>query len=114
MSHGYVLDTNVLSELMRDKPAMAVLDWFAQNAHEAMHVSAVTQAEIFTGIALLPAGKRRTALAKAADQMFEQDFAAHCLAFDAAAAKNYALIVAKRTRPVHPSQQKTRKVQPLR
>ena len=39
-----------------------------------MHTSAVTQAEILTGIALLPAGKRRTALAIAADHMFEQDF----------------------------------------
>jgi predicted nucleic acid-binding protein len=102
MSNGYVLDTNVLSELMRDKPAVAVLDWFAQNTHEVMHVSAVTQAEILTGIALLPAGKRRNALALAADQMFEQDFAAHCLAFDAAAAKNYALLVAKRTRQGQP------------
>ena len=109
-----MLDTNVLSELMRDQPAVAVLDWFAQKTHEVMHVSTVTQAEIFTCIALLPVGKRRTALAVATDQMFEQDFAGHCLAFDAAAAKNYALIVAKRTRPVHPSQQKTRKVQPLR
>jgi len=102
MSSGYLLDTNVLSELMRERPAVAVLDWFAQKTHEVMHVSAVTQAEILTGIALLPTGKRRTALAIAADQMFEQDFAGHCLAFDAVAAKNYALIVAKRTRHGQP------------
>ena len=63
-----------------------------------MSVSAVTQAEILTGIALLPAGKRRAALAIAAEQMFEQDFAGRCLAFDAVAARNYALIVADRTR----------------
>jgi predicted nucleic acid-binding protein len=98
MSNGFLLDTNLLSELMRVKPDATVLDWFSQNTHEAMHTSAVTQAEILTGVALLPAGKRRTALAMAADQMFEQDFAGHYLAFDAAAAKNYALIVAKRTR----------------
>lgn len=97
-----MLDTNVLSELMREKPAVAVLDWFAQNTRSVMHVSAVTQAEILTGIALLPAGKRRTALALAAEQMFEQDFADHCLAFDAAAAKNYALIVSARTRHGQP------------
>lgn len=98
MSNGFLLDTNLLSELMRDKPAATVLNWFSQNTDEAMHTSAVTPAEILTGIALLPAGKRRTALAIVADQMFEQDFAGHCLAFDAAAAKNYALIVANRTR----------------
>ena len=96
MSNGFLLDTNVLSELMREKPAVTVLNWFAQNSGSVMHTSTVTQAEILTGIALLPAGKRRTALALAAEQLFEQDFANHCHAFDAAAAKNYALIVSER------------------
>lgn len=102
MSNGFLLDTNVLSELMREHPAAAVLDWFAQNTHATMHTSTVTLAEIFTGIALLPTGKRRTALAVAAEQMFEQDFAGHCLGFDAAAAKNYAVIVAARSRQGQP------------
>lgn len=102
MSSGFLLDTNVLSELMREKPAAAVLDWFAQNIQAAMYTSTITQAEILTGIALLPAGKRRTALAVAAEQMFEQDFAGRCLEFDAAAAKNYAVIVAVRTRQGQP------------
>ena len=97
MSSGFLLDTNVLSELMREHPAAAVLDWFAQNLHAAMYTSTVTQAEILTGIALLPKGKRRTALAVVAEQMFEQDFAGRCHPFEAAAAKNYALIVAVRT-----------------
>ena len=102
MSNGFMLDTNVLSELMRSQPAAAVLDWFAQNAHSTMHTSVVTQAEILTGIALLPAGQRRTTLATAAEQMFEQDFAANCLNFDAAAAKHYAVLVAARTRQGQP------------
>ena len=102
MSKGFVLDTNVLSELMREKPAPAVLDWFARNTDAVMHTSAITQAEILTGVALLPAGKRRTALAIAAEQMFEQDFADRCLAFDAAAAKNYTVIVSERTRRGQP------------
>ena len=102
MSNGFLLDTNVLSELMREHPAAAVLDWFAQNTHATMHTSTVTLAEIFTGIALLPTGKRRTALAVAAEQMFEQDFAGHCLGFDTAAAKNYAVIVAARSRQGQP------------
>ena len=98
MSNGFLLDTNVLSELMRDPPASGVLAWFAQNKRSIMSVSAVTQAEILTGIALLPIGKRRVALAMAAEQMFEQDFAGQCLAFDSAAAKHCALIVAARAR----------------
>ncbi len=75
-----------------------VQDWFAKNTPSTLRTSTVTQAEILTGIALLPSGKRRTALALAAEAMFEQDFAESCLVFDAAAAKNYALIVAERTR----------------
>lgn len=67
------------------RPDADVLNWFAQNTRAAMHISSITQAEILTGIALLPAGKRRTALAAAAEQMFEQDFAGQCLVFDAAA-----------------------------
>ena len=102
MSSGFLLDTNVLSELMRERPAAAVVDWFAKNTHAAMYVSTVTQAEILTGVALLPTGKRRTALAVAAEQMFEQDFAGHCLGFDAEAAKNYAVIVATRSRQGQP------------
>ena len=98
MSDGFLLDTNVLSELMREPPAAAVLDWFSQKTQAAMHTSSVTQAEILTGIALLPTGKRRTALAEAAEQMFDQDFSGQCLVFDAAAAKNYAVLVAARTR----------------
>jgi predicted nucleic acid-binding protein len=102
MISGFLLDTNVLSELMREHPAEAVLDWFAQNTQAAMHTSTITQAEILTGIALLPNGKRRTALAVVAEQMFEQDFAGHCHAFDSVAAKNYALVVAARTRQGQP------------
>ena len=66
MSNGFLLDTHVLSELMRSQPAPTVIDWFDLNAQSAMHTSAVTQAEILTGIALLPAGQHRTALAMSA------------------------------------------------
>lgn len=102
MSRGFLLDTNVLSELMREQPAAAVLDWFSQNTLVSMQTSSITQAEILTGIALLPNSKRRTALAMAAEQMFEEDFAGLCLPFDAAAAKTYAVIVATRTRQGQP------------
>lgn len=98
MIRHYLLDTNVLSELMRAHPAGEVLDWFARNARANMHTSAITQAEILTGIALLRAGKRRTALAAAAGQMFALDFADRILGFEARAAEHYAAIVAARTR----------------
>lgn len=102
MSNGFLLDTNVLSELMRERPDASVLEWFARNTHATMRTSTITQAEILTGIALLPSGKRRMALALAAEQMFEHDFAGRCHMFDTAAAKNYALIVATRARQGQP------------
>ena len=62
MSPGRILlDTNVLSELMRPRPEPRVLAWFsAQGLHVRFVVSTITQAEILLGIALLPAGKKRS------------------------------------------------------
>ncbi len=90
-----LLDTNVLSELMRPQPNPAVVAWVNAQSSGAQ-VSAITQAEISLGIALLPDGKRRDVLAVAARQMFEEDFAARCLPFDSLAAEHFALIVAER------------------
>lgn len=91
-----ILDTNVLSEFMRPEPDREVMDWFAGRAGASFYVTAITEAEILLGIALLPAGKRRTALAEAAGAMFRMDFAGRCLAFDTACAARYAAIVAGR------------------
>jgi predicted nucleic acid-binding protein len=55
MSRGSLIDTNVLSELMRDKPDPQVLIWFSEQTVNHLQTSAVTHAEILTGIALLPA-----------------------------------------------------------
>jgi toxin FitB len=93
-----LLDTNVLSELMRPKPSTEVQNWFGQQQNASYFVSAITRAEILLGIALLPPGKRRDSLAAAAEQMFNVDLAGHTLPFDGACAAEYALIVAERTR----------------
>jgi predicted nucleic acid-binding protein len=91
-----LLDTNVLSEMMRHTPDAGVLAWFEKQIGAIFYISAVTQAEILLGIALLPAGKRRDALALAADQMFQEDFTGRCLPFNEAAAVEYSLLVAAR------------------
>ncbi len=93
-----ILDTNVLSELMRSQPEQTVLEWFAGRSGDVFYVSSITQAEIMLGIALLPAGKRREALAAAAEVMFSQDFAGRCLPFDTSCAARYAAIVSSRRR----------------
>lgn len=91
-----LLDTNVVSELMRSRPAEEVMEWFASRTGSTFYISAITQAEILLGIALLPEGKRRDALATAARQMFEEDFLGRCLAFEPPCALYYAEIVSSR------------------
>lgn len=91
-----LLDTNVLSELLRAKPAPAVLAWFAEQPAETLFVSAVTQAEMMLGARLLPAGKRRTLLENAVQAMFDEDFAGRTLPFDSPAVPAYVDIVSSR------------------
>ena len=91
-----LLDTNVISELMRRQPAQAVLDWFAAHAPASLFFSAIGEAELRTGAAILPAGKRRDDLTAAIDAMIAEDFAGRVLPFDSAAAKAYAAIAAAR------------------
>ena len=95
---GVLLDTNVLSELMRPQPSSMVLAWFAQQMDTEFYTSAMTQAELLLGVALLPGGKRRDAIAGAVEQMFDQDFVGRCLPFDELAAHEYAALVATRNK----------------
>ncbi|WP_367026081.1 type II toxin-antitoxin system VapC family toxin [Methylococcus sp. ANG] len=97
-----LVDTNVVSELMKAKPDAIVLGWLDGQSRSDLFTSAITQAEIELGIALLPDGKRRAALASAADAMFAEDFAGAVLPFDAGAARHYAMLVAHRTRVGRP------------
>jgi predicted nucleic acid-binding protein len=89
-----VLDTNVLSELMRPRPAPAVEIWVAAQPSASLFTTAVTQAEVLLGLALLPPGRRRSGLLAAADAIFEVDLAGRVLSFDSAAAREFAVIAA--------------------
>ena len=102
MSAGFLLDTNVLSELMREAPAPEVLAWFAGQSANELQTSGITQAEILAGIAFLPAGKRRDGLALAAHDIFEQDFQGRCIDFGRNAVSHYALVRAQRQREGKP------------
>ena len=96
MSQGYLIDTNVLSELMREKPDAQVLAWFSQQTPSQLFTSAITHAEILTGVALLPAGKRREGMALAASQIFNEDFLGRCIDFGGMAVEHYALVKVQR------------------
>ena len=91
-----ILDTNVLSELMRPQPAEVVLRWMAGQPAIALHVTSISYAEILFGIALLPDGKRRRAFAEQAEAMFVEDFAGRVLSFDITVAPAYAMIAGQR------------------
>lgn len=91
-----VLDTNVISELMRPVPHPAVLAWIAEQPRATVYTTSVNQAEILYGIAALSDGQRRRALVDAAAAMFADDFAGRVLSFGADAASHFAAIVTMR------------------
>ena len=91
-----VLDTNVLSETIKPAPNERVLTWLRQQPEQLLFTTAITQAEIFYGVWVLPAGKRREALATAVEAMFDEDFHERVLGFDRHSATMYAAIMVKR------------------
>ncbi|MEM9878642.1 MAG: type II toxin-antitoxin system VapC family toxin [Pseudomonadota bacterium] len=91
-----LIDTNVISELMRREPAPVVLEWFARQDSRALHISAVVEAELRRGVSILPMGQRRTRLMDEINAMIVEDFAGRVLPFDSAAAAPFAAIFADR------------------
>jgi toxin FitB len=91
-----ILDTNVLSELLRPDPEAGVMDWLDEQPLASLFTSAVTQGEILYGIRLLPEGQRRKKLWEAAVAIFVEDFSGRVLGFDGDAANNYADVGASR------------------
>lgn len=96
-----VVDTNVVSELMRRQPAGEVVAWFAGQDQTGLRLTSVTVAELLYGIARLPRGRRRDSLNAAADELTSR-FADDVLAFDLAAARRYSGIVTARERAGSP------------
>ncbi|MHB1537899.1 MAG: PIN domain-containing protein [Solirubrobacteraceae bacterium] len=96
-----VLDTNVVSELMRPAPSVRVLAWVKRQIQRDLYTTAITLAEIRYGIERLPDGSRKRTLAATADQVFG-DFADQLLAFERSAALRYATIVTARDRAGRP------------
>lgn len=96
-----ILDTNVLSELMRKVAEKRVLKWIEAQSSASLFTTALTEAEVLYGLASMPTGKRRKALEDAAAGLFS-DFEPRILAFDSAAARAYAQIVLGRTKAGRP------------
>lgn len=91
-----LLDTNVVSELMRPEPEANVVSWLAGQAPAEVFLTAITEAELRYGIAILPAGRRRDRLLAEVEVMLATDFSMRILAFGSEAARAYAEIGARR------------------
>jgi len=97
-----LLDTNVVSELMKADPDAGVLAWVDDLSRAELFVASITQAELLYGVALLPPGRRRDAIAQTIEAVFVELFRDRILPFDSAAASAYADIGATRRRAGRP------------
>ena len=97
-----VLDTNVVSELMRSVPAEQVVEWVDRQTSADVHLTAITVAELLYGVARLPDGQRKNDLAQHVEAMISDEFDHRVVAFDETAAAHYADIVVRRERSGRP------------
>jgi len=88
-----LLDTCVVSEPLKPRPAAAVQDWLDNQAAESLYLSTISLAELLAGVAALPAARRRSALAAGLTSLLEKLFAGRILSFDPAAAALFPQIV---------------------
>ena len=97
----FVLDSNVLSEVMREHPEPAVLHWMDRQPVTELWTTATCEAEIRFGIAALPAGRRSEDLRRAANRVFRGFLRGRILPFDSEAAQRFAVLVVDRRRAGH-------------
>lgn len=86
----FLLDTNVVSELLRTSPDAVVERWIDGHWETDLYFSAIGEAELRYGVAILPAGRRKAGLAAVLDAILQEDFAGRILPFDSSAAQKYA------------------------
>ena len=97
-----VLDTNVLSALMRTAPEASIIRWLDGQPARSIWITSITLFEARFGLALLPAGKRRGAMTEALDRLIEVDLENRVLDFDASAASEAASLAARRQKAGRP------------
>ncbi len=97
-----LLDTNVLSALMQQKPEKAVIAWLDRQPRESIWTTSITVFEIRFGLELLAEGKRRRFLEQAFSRALEEDFEQRIVVFDAPAAAAAASVAAAGRREGRP------------
>lgn len=91
-----VLDTNVLSELIRPRPDPKVAGWLSEQARSRLFTTAVSRGEMLFGVLVLPIGERRRRLQQEVRAIFDSDMAGRVLPYDGDAADAHAAFAAAR------------------
>ncbi len=91
-----LLDTNIISEVMKAAPDPSVVVWLNSQASNKLHLSSISIGEIAYGIRILPAGKRRSELHARFESFVKRAFDQRVLSYDEAAARTYGEIMGKR------------------
>ncbi|SDR17276.1 type II toxin-antitoxin system VapC family toxin [Actinopolyspora saharensis] len=97
-----ILDTDVVSELLRAHPDRSVLEWLDSLAVDEVAITAITVAELLHGAARLPDGQRKTALGEAVRSVVDDDFHGRVQSFDSIAASHYGDVLVGRERQGRP------------
>jgi predicted nucleic acid-binding protein len=98
----FLLDTNVISELMRERPHHHVQKFFAENPATVIWTCSIVVAELLFGVELMPSGRRQRMLSQAIEDMIQEDFRQQILPFNLEAARSYGKIRALRQRMGRP------------
>lgn len=93
---AYLLDTNILSELMKPQPTQSVEHWINQQIQSTLFTSTITASEMLYGAESLPDGKRKTLFQQEISSLFEYEFNGRILPFSYHSAKHYAKSVHER------------------
>ena len=96
-----IVDTNVVSEILKPSPDPKPVDWFISQEPENLYTTTVTLAEALFGIELLPHGQRRNKLREGIGLVLEQKFAGRILSFDESSAYAFAIIAARHRKRGH-------------
>lgn len=88
-----ILDTNIISELMKPLPAQSLLAWLDQQESDTLFITSVTVGEIMYGLHALPEGRRRASLEDAFKKVLNEAFAGRSHPFDDLAAMQYGKIM---------------------
>lgn len=100
-----VLDTNVISEVLKPVPAPEVIEWLSSQDRESVFLTSITAAELLYGIQILPSGRRRDQLQQAIEGILLEEFKGQVLPFDDDAARVFAVVAAERREMGRPMSQ---------